>query len=290
MALAVRPLHRYFAAEIAGIELRRASGAEELRELRAAMDTYAVCIFPNQTFEGDEQIAFAERLDPGEINTRNGRGVVEDESRRRLHSVKMTDIANLDERGEILSPDDHRRIQALGNRLWHTDTAFGDPAGRYSLLYAHGPLPPKGGETEFADMRAAYDSLPPEMKNEIEGLRARYSLVYSRGTIGFDAFTSEQRAELPGAEHPLVRTNPRTGRRALYMASHAERIIGWPLAEGRLLLRELMALATLPQFVYRHHWRLGDLVIWDNLATMHRGLAFDESVPRDLRRVTTLDV
>ena len=288
MALETRQLHPLFAGEITGLDLRTVDDDETLVALRRVMDAYAVCVFRDQLFEDDEQLAFARRFD-GEIHSRTGRGAVEGE-RRRLGSKEMTDISNLDESGKVLDSSDSRRVQGLANRLWHTDASVTDPPGRYSMLSARGTLPPSGGETEYADMRAAYDALPEELKTQIEGLRAHHSIVYSRSTIGFDDFTPEQRAALSGADQPLVRTNPRTRRKSLYVASHASHILGWPVPESRILLRELIALATLPQFVYRHAWREGDFVIWDNFATMHRGLPFDESYRRDMRRVTTLAV
>jgi alpha-ketoglutarate-dependent 2,4-dichlorophenoxyacetate dioxygenase len=287
MALEIRTLAAPFGAEIRGIDLRTVVDQATLERLRAAMDEFAVCVFRDQQFEDDEQMAFARRFD-GALHTQTGRAAVEGD-RRRLPAREISDISNLDEYGRTLDSSDSRRVQSLGNRLWHTDASFTDPPGRYSMLSARGTLPPSGGETEFADMRAAYDALPDETKAQIENLRAYHSIVYSRMTIGFD-YTPEQRAKLPGAEHPLVRTNPRTGRKSLYIASHAAHIVGWPVPEGRLLLRELMAHATLPQFVYRHTWRERDFVIWDNLATMHRGRPFDESFARDMRRVTTLAV
>jgi alpha-ketoglutarate-dependent 2,4-dichlorophenoxyacetate dioxygenase len=180
-------------------------------------------------------------------------------------------------------------MYGLGNRLWHTDASFQDPPGRYSLLSAR-VIPPVGADTEFADMRAAYDALPPELKERLEGLRVHHSIAYSRQILGFDFSQGEQEA-LKGAIHPLIRTLPHTQRKSLYVASHASRIIDWPIPEGRLMLRELMEHATQPEFVYRHTWRVGDLVIWDNRATMHRARSFDDGkYRRELRRVTTLDI
>jgi alpha-ketoglutarate-dependent 2,4-dichlorophenoxyacetate dioxygenase len=180
-------------------------------------------------------------------------------------------------------------MYGLGNRLWHTDASFQDPAGRYSMLSAK-VVPPVDADTEYADMRAAYDALPEEEKARLEGLRVHHSIAYSRQTLGFEFSESEQDA-LKGAIHPLVRTIPRSKRRSLYVASHASRIIDWPVPEGRLLLRDLIEHATRPEFVYRHQWHVGDLVIWDNRATMHRARAFDDAkYRRELRRVTTLDV
>ncbi|PYN40523.1 MAG: hypothetical protein DMD95_21515, partial [Candidatus Rokuibacteriota bacterium] len=184
---------------------------------------------------------------------------------------------------------DRRRHYTLGNRLWHTDASFVDPPGRYSMLHAR-VVPPVPADTEFADMRAAYDALPADMKAQLEGLRAHHSVAYSRHVLGFE-FSAEEQEKLKGAIHPLVRTIPRSLRRSLYLASHQSRIIDWPIPEGRLLLRDLMEHATQPEFVYRHAWRVGDLVIWDNRATMHRARPFDDAnYRRELRRVTTLDI
>ncbi|MES2564482.1 MAG: TauD/TfdA family dioxygenase, partial [Pseudomonadota bacterium] len=191
--------------------------------------------------------------------------------------------------GNILPRDDRRRMYSIANRLWHTDGSFQDPAGRYSMLYAV-IIPPVPSDTQFADMRAAYDELDDETRSSIDGLSAHHSIAYSRQVLGF-SFSPDEQDRLKGAIHPLVRTNPRTGRRSVYVASHANRIIDWPLAEGRLLIWDLMARATQPDIVYSHAWKPGDLVIWDNLATMHRGTPFDDArYHRELRRVTTIDV
>jgi alpha-ketoglutarate-dependent 2,4-dichlorophenoxyacetate dioxygenase len=207
----------------------------------------------------------------------------------RLGHDALADISNLDEQGDIAKPDDRRRAYGLGNRLWHTDASFQDPPGRYSMLSAK-VIPPAGADTEYADMRAAYDALPAETKARLEGLRVHHSIAHSRQTLGFE-FSPEEEERLKGAVHPLVRTIPRSGRRSLYLASHASRIVDWAVPEGRLLLRDLIEHATQPEFVYRHAWRVGDLVIWDNRATMHRARPFDDLAHRrELRRVTTLDI
>ena len=285
MALSFRPLHPLFAAEAGPIDLRRVADRSTLEEIRAGMDRYAVLVFRDQQLEGGEQLAFAQRFD-GRLHAKTGASVL---GRNRLGDEALTDISNVDEAGGLLSAGDRRRMYALGNRLWHTDASFEDPAGRYSMLHAK-VVPPVAADTEFADLRAAYDALDEEMKSRIAGLRAHHSIAYSRATLGFE-FSREEQDRLPGAVHPLVRVNPRTGRKSLYLASHASRIEGWPLPEGRLLLRELTEHATERRFVYRHAWRVGDLVIWDNLATMHRGVAFDDTAHRrELRRVTTLDL
>ena len=285
MGLTFRKLHPRFAAEASPIDLRGVADRGTLDEIRAAMDEHAVLVFRDQPFTDDEQLAFAQRFD-GVLHTKTGSAALR---KSRFGNEALTDISNVDENGEILRADDRRRMYALGNRLWHTDASFQDPPGRYSMLSAR-IVPVVAADTEFADMRAAYDALDLETKQKLEGLRAHHSIVHSRKVLGFE-FSKEEEDKLPGAIHPLVRTNPRTQRRALYLASHASRIIDWPVPEGRLLLRDLIEQATQPRFVYRHNWGVGDLVIWDNLATMHRGRPFDDATHRrELRRVTTLDV
>jgi alpha-ketoglutarate-dependent 2,4-dichlorophenoxyacetate dioxygenase len=284
-ALSFRELHPNFAAEASAIDLRKATDRATIDQIRAEMDAHGVLVFRNQPFTDEEQLAFAKRFD-GILHEKTGAAVLK---KNRFGNEALTDISNLDESGELLKAGDRRRMYALGNRLWHTDASFQDPPGRYSMLSAK-VIPPVAADTEFADMRAAYDALDAETKEKIEGLRAHHSIAYSRATLGFE-FSAEEQALLAGAVQPLVRTNPRTQRRSLYLASHASRIIGWPVPEGRLLLRDLIEHATQPRFVYRHVWRVGDLVIWDNLATMHRGRPFDDATHRrELRRVTTLDV
>jgi len=278
-------LHPCFAAEVSAIDLRQVHDAATLTEIRNGMDEYAVLVFRDQTLSDAEQLAFAQRLD-GELHAKTGSSVLR---RSRLGNEAIADISNVDENGDLLSSDDRRRAYSLGNRLWHTDASFQDPAGRYSMLLAR-VIPPVSADTEFADMRAAYDALPSEMKAKLEGLRVHHSIAHSRQTLGFE-FSADEAQALQGAIHPLVRTLPRSGRRSLYLASHASRIIDWLVPEGRLLLRELTEHATQREFVYRHAWRVGDLVIWDNRATMHRATPFDDTTHRrELRRVTTLDL
>jgi alpha-ketoglutarate-dependent 2,4-dichlorophenoxyacetate dioxygenase len=285
MGVSFRQLHPHFAAEAGAVDLRGIADRGMLDAIRAGMDRYAVLVFRNQPFSDDEQLAFAQRFD-GVLHAKTGAAVV---GKNRFGNEALTDISNLDEKGELLGSGDRRRMYALGNRLWHTDASFQDPPGRYSMLSAK-VVPPVAADTEFADMRAAYGALDAGTREKIEGLRAHHSIAYSRNVLGFE-FSAAEQEKLKGAVHPLVRTNPRTQRRSLYLASHASQIAGWPVPEGRLLLRDLIEHATQPQFVYRHAWRAGDLVIWDNLATMHRGRPFDDaSHRRELRRVTTLDI
>jgi alpha-ketoglutarate-dependent 2,4-dichlorophenoxyacetate dioxygenase len=285
MALQFRSLHPHFAAEVSAVDLRQVHDAETLAEVRAGMDTYALLVFRDQPFTDDQQLAFAQRLD-GQLHAKTGTAAL---GLNRLGNDALVDISNLDERGDITRSDNRRRVYGLGNRLWHTDASFQDPPGRYSMLSAK-VIPPAGADTEYADMRAAYDALPAETKARLEGLHVHHSIAYSRQTLGFE-FSPEEAGRLEGAVHPLVRVIPRSRRRSLYLASHASRIVDWPLPEGRLLLRDLTEHATQPEFVYRHRWAVGDLVIWDNRATMHRARPFDDMTHRrELRRVTTLDI
>ncbi len=285
MSLTFRPLHPRFVAEVSSIDLRNVHDPDTLSRIRAGMDEYAVLVFHDQPFSDAEQLAFARRLD-GLLHTRTGSRAI---GKNRLGDEALSDISNLDENGDIMKSDNRRRMYVLGNRLWHTDASFQDPAGRYSMLSAR-VVPPVPADTEFADMRAAYDTLPEEMKARIEGLRVHHSIAHSRQMLGFE-FSSDEQEMLKGAVHPLVRTIPRSNRQSLYVAAHAARILDWPVPEGRLLLHELMEHATQPELVYRHAWRVGDLVIWDNRATMHRARPFDDTRHRrEMRRVTTLDV
>jgi alpha-ketoglutarate-dependent 2,4-dichlorophenoxyacetate dioxygenase len=285
MTLRFRRLHPHFVAEVSPVDLREVHDAETLAQIRAGMDEYAVLVFRDQPFADDQQLAFAQRLD-GQLHTKTGTATL---GLNRLGNDALADISNLDEHGDITKPDNRRRLYGLGNRLWHTDASFQDPPGRYSMLSAK-VIPPAGAETEYADMRAAYDALPAATTARLEGLRVHHSIAYSRQTLGFE-LSPEEAGRLEGAVHPLVRTIPRSHRRSLYLASHASRIVDWPVPEGRLVLRDLIEHATQPEFVYRHAWAVGDLVIWDNRATMHRARPFDDlNHPRELRRVTTLDI
>ena len=285
MALEIKKLHPHFVGEVSRVDLREVRDPAALAEIRAGMDAYAVLVFHDQKFVDAEHLDFAQRLD-GVLHAKPGSRVI---VKNRLGNEALADISNLDENGEVMQSGDRRRMYSLGNRLWHTDASFEDPPGRYSMLHAK-VVPPVPADTEFADMRAAYDALPAEMKARLEGLRVHHSIAHSRQTLGFE-FSAEEAQILKGAVHPLVRTIPRSNRKSLYLASHASRIVDWPIPEGRLLLRDLIEHATQPEFVYRHAWSVGDLVIWDNRATMHRAKPFDDTkYKRELRRVTTLDV
>jgi alpha-ketoglutarate-dependent 2,4-dichlorophenoxyacetate dioxygenase len=285
MPLQFRPLHPLFVAEVSGVTLPGLADSTVLAALRAGMHQYAVLVFRDQLFSDQTQLEFAERLD-GALHAKTGSSAM---GGNRFGNEALADISNLDEHGALLPSGDRRRQYGLANRLWHTDASFVEPPGRYSLLSARA-IPPVAADTEFADMRAAYEGLDSETRTRIDGLRAHHSIAYSRHVLGFD-FSPEEEERLRGVEQPLVRTNPVTGRRALYLAAHASRIVDMPLPDGRLLLRDLVEHATRAEYVYRHAWRNGDLVIWDNLQTMHRARPFDDTrYRRDLRRVTTLNL
>ena len=269
MSLILRQLHPIFAAAATGVDLSTNLPETAVAEIRAAIDRYAVLVFPDQRLDDETQLAFARRLGPIEPPQAYS-------GARRLKHAEFADVSNLD----------------AGNRLWHTDASFRHVPGALSMLYAHripAPSPKGDGETEFADMRAAYDALPQAMKEIIEPLVAEHSIFHSRAQIGFTEFTDEERAAMPPVRQRLVRRHPGFGRKTLYLASHASHIVDWPVPDGMLLLRDLIEHATQLEFVYRQRWRVGDLVIWDNRCTMHRGRAFDETQPRDLRRITTQD-
>ena len=285
MAVTFRKLHPHFVAEAGPIDLRRVHDPETLAAIRTGMDDYALLVFRDQRFSDEEHLDFARRLD-GELHTKTGISALK---KSRLGNEALADVSNLTDRGQLQPADDRRRMYGLGNRLWHTDASFQDPPGRYSMLFAR-VIPPAGADTEYADMRAAYDALSPKLKTRLEGLRVHHSIAHSREILGF-AFSQKEQEILKGAIHPLIRSLPRSGRKSLYIAAHASRIIDWPLPEGRLLLLELIEHATRPEFVYRHQWQVGDLVIYDNRATMHRARPFEDTkYPRELRRVTTLDI
>lgn len=285
MTLEFRPLHPSFVAEASAVDLRTVDDAATLDAIRAGMDAYAVLVFRDQQFTDADQLAFARRFD-GELHAKTGIAAL---GPNRFANEALTDISNVDASGGLLPSDDRRRQYGLANRLWHTDASFEDPRGRYSMLSTR--VVPRAGiaNTEFADMRAAWDALPADEQARLDGLRTHHSIAYSRQVLGFE-FSAAEAARLEGAEQPLVLRNPRTGRAALYLASHASRILDWPLPDGRLLLRDLIEHATQREFVYAHEWRSGDFIIWDNRATMHRARPFDDTRERrELRRVTTLD-
>jgi alpha-ketoglutarate-dependent 2,4-dichlorophenoxyacetate dioxygenase len=282
--LRITPLHPVFAARAEGLDLRRPLSADEVAAITAAMDRHAVLVFPGQRFEDGQQLAFGRHF--GEVEDVP---TLVDQGRRRLADSRVNDISNLGVDGRILAADDRRRMFNLGNLLWHSDSSFKPTPAQYSMLHAR-VIPPEGGETEFADMRAAWDALPERMKAKARNLICEHSLIFSRAQLGFDGFTPEEVERCTPVPQRLVRRHPGSGRLSLYLSAHIGRIQGWPRPEAMALIRELTEFATQREFVYSHSWTVGDLVVWDNRCTMHRGRPYeDQTYPRDMRRVTLKD-
>jgi alpha-ketoglutarate-dependent 2,4-dichlorophenoxyacetate dioxygenase len=278
-----------FVAEVTGIDLAAPVAPATMAALWEISDAHAILVFRGQSLSDAQQIAFAENFGQPERYVLSYRRDI----RLRLDRPEMADVSNLDAAtGKPAEGSARHRMVNLGNRLWHTDSSFKLPRGGFSLLYAHA-VPPAGplgaGETEFADTCAAYDALHPRRQSMLQDMQAEHSLMHSRAVLGFTDFAPEEHAALPPVLQPLVNMHPRTGRRSIYVASHASRVVGMDVADGRLLLMELIELATRAGTTYRHEWRVGDLVMWDNRRSLHRGLPFDERYPRDMRRVTTSD-
>lgn len=285
MALAFRHLHPAFAAEASGIDLRRPIDAIVAAEIEAAMDRYAVLVFRDQPLNEEEQIAFSSHFGPLDMGLRKAFK----NSRSRFKHPETIDIANVDVNGAVLARDSFKNLTNLANQLWHSDSSFQRPAAKYSMLSAH-VLPSSGGDTEYADERAAYDLLPAETQRQIEGLVGEHSALYSRMTLADITFNDEERAVLPPVQWPLVRIHPGSRRKTLFLGAHITHVLGMTVAEGRLLVRDLIEHATQREFVYRHQWRVGDLVIWDNRCVMHRGRPYDLAQRRELRRTTNIDL
>ena len=288
MTITVTPLHPHIGAEVSGVDVAKPLDDATLAALWGAIDRHSVVVMHGQSITDAQLKAFAGRFGGLEI----GRAALQP-GKRRLDIPEIGDISNLDIENKVRDQYDRRRLDMLGNRLWHTDASYMPVPVVLGMLFAVAVPPASalgGGETEFADMRAAYDALPDDMKTAIDGLVVEHDIFWSRGQIGFTEFPPGEREKYPPSPQKLVRRHPGSGRKTLYLSAHASHIVGWPVADGRLLLHDLNTHATQRQFVYSHKWAKGDLVIWDNRCTMHRGRPHNESAPRDLRRATTLDV
>jgi len=281
MTITIRQIHPIFVGEVDGVDLSKPLTADEAATIEAAMDRLAVLVFHDQILTDEEQVAFSRNF--GEIERAVGGNVTKDHERRL--SYDLADISNLDKNNQVMARDDRRRMFNLGNELWHSDSSYRAIPAKFSLLSARA-VPSAGGNTEFADMRAAYDALDDVTRSEIEGLVAEHSLIYSRGLLGFGEFSAEERQTFAPVRQRLVRTHPASGRKSLFLASHAGTIIGWPMPEARAFLRDLTEHATQRRFVHAHQWRQHDLVMWDNRATMHRARRYDYRQVRDMRRTT----
>jgi alpha-ketoglutarate-dependent 2,4-dichlorophenoxyacetate dioxygenase len=281
----IDPIDTTFAGEVSGIDITRPISDEEVAAIEAGMDHHAVLVFHDQALTDDAQRAFTRRF--GTLEAASG-GHVTTAADRRL-PVDMQDASNLDQHQRPLARDDRRRMFNLGNRLWHSDSSYRPVTARYSLLSGR-IVVRDGGRTQFADMRAAYDTLDDATKAEVEDLVCEHSLMFSRGALGFIELTGAERDMFRPVQHRLVRTHPVTGRKSLFLSAHAGTIVGWPVPEARAFLRDLNEHATQKRFVYSHAWRRHDLVIWDNRTTMHRVTRFDETQVRDMRRTTVAGI
>jgi alpha-ketoglutarate-dependent 2,4-dichlorophenoxyacetate dioxygenase len=283
MTLDIRPLHPIFAAEARGFDFSAPADSWPMGDVTKAIDAYGVLVFRNERPPTDEQhIAFSKLLGPieqGNIIKVSGF------DRRRVRYMELVDVGNIDPDGNIFPPDHRRMLFRKGDRLWHADMSFMENRATWSMLVGH-EIPPEGGDTEFVDARAVFEALPREMQALCESLTVEHSIWRSRTLAGFPPPTAEELASRAPVRHPLVHAH-RSGRKSLYIASHASHVVGWPYDLGRDLLDSLTKFATQPKFVYRHEWRLGDMLMWDNLSTLHRATEFEDSkYRRDMRRTT----
>jgi alpha-ketoglutarate-dependent 2,4-dichlorophenoxyacetate dioxygenase len=281
MTVTIRQVHPVFVGEVGGIDIAQGVTSAGIENVEAGMDRHAVLVFRDQRITDEQQMAFTRKF--GEIENARG-GNITKEHERRL-SQGMIDVSNLDKDNRPFERDDRKRLFNLGNRLWHSDSSFRTVPAKYSILSGR-RVATTGGDTEFADMRAAYDALDAKTKAEVEGLICEHSLIYSRGSLGFTELTESEKATFRPVRQRLVRVHPVSGRKSLYLSSHIGTIVGWPRPEALAFIRDLTEHATQPAFVYVHKWRPWDLVMWDNRQTMHRVRRFDETEARDMRRTT----
>jgi alpha-ketoglutarate-dependent 2,4-dichlorophenoxyacetate dioxygenase len=285
MSIAVFPITENFAAEIGDVDLCAPLNAADHAAIEAAFNRYSVLVFPDQRLAVEQHLEFARSFGPLETSVHAARN----DAKLRLRS-DLGDISNLALDGQVWDGQDRRRMYEMGNRLWHTDSSFKRVPAKASLLYAR-TIPPVGGQTEFADMRAAYDALDDAMQRRLRGLVAEHAIMYSRARLGFTDFSEEERRTYPPVPQTMVRRHAGSGRMGLYLASHIGRIFGMAEAEAEALVQQLIEHATQRQFVYTHRWRAHDLVMWDNRCTMHRGKPYDDlRWPRELHRATVADV
>lgn len=278
------PLHDVFAAEVNGTDLSQPLSLDAVKAINAAMNRYAVLVFREQSLTQQQQLAFASSFGPLDVGLKRVFKRPE-----RLEDERLIDISNVGPGGEVAARDAQKNLSNFANQLWHSDSSFMRPRAAYSMLHAV-VLPSWGGNTEFADLRAAYDALDERTQTELRELKAEHYALHTRLLLGDDAYTDEQKKAIEPAIWPLLDTHPGSGRRVLFVGVHARRIVGWPVAESRLYLLDLLEHATERSRVYAHQWRTGDLVMWDNRSTLHRGRRFDLSERRELRRTTVNDV
>ncbi len=283
MAITIQPAdcrRADFVGDVVGVDLRQRLGADEVAAIEAGMDRFGVLVFRDQPLDDVQQLAFSRNF--GTLETATG-DLAQGEQRRL--SMEVNDISNVAKDGSLLARDDRRRLFGLGNMLWHSDSSFKAVPAKYSLLSGR-VVPPRGGNTQFADMRAAWDTLDAETRALVEPLVCEHTQIHSRGVLGFTDFTDDERRRFAPVLQRLVRTHPVTRRKSLFLSSHAGGIVGWLVPEARNLLRDLAEHATQRERVHAHVWRQHDLVMWDNRVTMHRARRYDPAERRDLRRTT----
>jgi alpha-ketoglutarate-dependent 2,4-dichlorophenoxyacetate dioxygenase len=279
-----RPIGGAFGVEItAGLDVLQPLTADAIEAIDKLMDEHSLVLIRNQPMTTEQQLAFTRQFGPLDPGFKKVVGKY-----ARVKEAEVADISNLGQDGAPAARTDRRILNNIANQLWHADSSFQRPAAKYSMLHSV-RNPSWGGETEYADLKAAYDALDERMKVVLAYKEAEHYALHSRLQLGDDGYDEEQKAAIKPAWWPIVRTNPRTGRKHLYIGAHARQVTGMTVPEGRMLLIELMEHAARPEHVYRHVWKPGDTLIWDNRATMHRGRPFDLSEPRELRRTTTLD-
>jgi alpha-ketoglutarate-dependent 2,4-dichlorophenoxyacetate dioxygenase len=284
VSISISPLHKHFAGEVSRLDITQPLSRDAVTAIEAGMDRYAVLAFPDQPLTDEQQCVFSRNF--GELEVTLIGQLSKPEERRLGDRLELGDISNLDARNRLRARDDQKRMYGLANRLWHSDASFRAHGAGYTLLHAR-IVPSKGGNTEFADMRAAYDALDDATKAEIEDLVCEHSIVFSREQIGFAVEGEGNADKLRPVRHRLVATHPVTGRKSLYLSSHIGGIVGWPVPEARAFIRDLTEHATQPEFVYTHQWRVNELVMWDNRTVMHRARRFDDMHEvRDLRRTS----
>ncbi len=283
MALQFKPLHKHFVAEVSGIDITQPLSMPDIKAINAGMNQHAVLVIRGQPMTAQQQINFAKNFGPLDIGLKRVFKRPE-----RLEDERLIDISNVDMQGNVARRDSPRNLSNFANQMWHSDSSFMNPRAAYSMLHAV-ITPSWGGNTEFADLRAAYDALDERTRKEIQGLSAEHYALHTRILLGDDAYTDEQKREIPPATWPLADTHPGSGRKVLFVGVHAHQIIGWPTAEARMYLLDLLEHATQREFVYTHEWQPGDLVIWDNRATLHRGRRYPIEERRELRRTTIND-
>jgi alpha-ketoglutarate-dependent 2,4-dichlorophenoxyacetate dioxygenase len=283
MTLAITPIAGAFAGLVSGFDMSRTASDEEIARIDAGMNRHAVLVFRGQSLEGTQQLDFVRRFGPID----GGRTLAVKVKSRLI--AEMIDLSNIDDNGTVFDRNSRKILSNMATRLWHTDSSYKRPAAKFSALAAYA-VPSWGGQTEFCDMRAAYDTLPAALRVEAEGRFAEHWVHHSRSTLGFEPTPDEIKAAMPPVTWPIVRTHPGSGRKLLYIGSHAREVKGLSAPEGRVLLRDLLEHATKPERVYAHQWQVGDVVMWDNRAVLHRGCRYDLAEKRDMRRATCEDM